>query len=199
MDADRDVTGMLNQVARGQVDVHPELVAAVYAELRTIARAHMRGQRRDHTLQATALVNEAYMRLVGGSKLDWDSRGHFFHAAAEAMRRILVEHARRNGRLKRGGALKRLPANVLDLAAASDSTETLALDEALQRLEERDPSMARLVQLRFFTGLDVEETAQVLGVSVRTVKREWAYARAWLYRELQDPGDESEPLHEGEA
>ena len=198
MDAAHDVTALLNQVARGGDAVRAELIATVYAELHRIAGAQMRGERRDHTLQATALVNEAYLRLVGETPLDWDSRGHFFHAAGEAMRRILVEHARKRGRLKRGGGLNRLPASVLDLADEHDPAETLALDEALARLEQRDPSMARIVHLRFFAGLDVEETARVSGVSVRTVKRDWAYARAWLYRALRDTTsvDDPEPKDE---
>jgi RNA polymerase sigma factor (TIGR02999 family) len=138
-----------------------------------------------HTLQATALVHEAFMRLSPNSQ--FANRAHFFKAAAEAMRRILIEHARSKGRVKRGGGDKnRVPLNVLDLAAAPDSHDILAFDEAISRLEEEAPLAASVVRLRFYAGLSVDETAETLGSSPRTVSREWTYARAWLFRFLEE-------------
>ena len=158
----------------------------MYEQLKTLARQRMASERKDHTLQPTALVHEAYMRLVGQVDLPWESRAHFFFAAAQAMRRILVDHARSHGNLKRGGGRRRLPANVVDLAAHQPSSEILALDEALTRLETVSPGVGEVVRLRFFGGLSIDETAAALGVSPRTVKRDWTYARAWLNRELGD-------------
>src|SRR5262249_19377511 len=152
-----------------------------------IARRRMSAERHEHTLQATALVHEAYLRLLGddGAALAWSSRAHFFSAAAEAMRRILIEHARGRGRVKRGGGRKRGPVDVIDLASAENPEDILALDAAICRLEERDPQAARIVRLRFYAGLSVEEAAEALGISPRTVKRDWAFARAWLYEQLE--------------
>jgi RNA polymerase sigma factor (TIGR02999 family) len=161
------------------------LLPAVYAELRAAARAQLRHERPDHTLQATALVHEAYLRLLGAASPTWNDRQHFFRAAAEAMRRILVEHARSRARLKRGGNPIRVSLTDVDSAAENDPAEILALDAAMRRLEEEDPTAADIVRLRFFTGLSVEETADMLDLSERTVKREWAFARAWLYEELR--------------
>jgi RNA polymerase sigma factor (TIGR02999 family) len=161
-----------------------KLFPAVYAALRTAARAHLRSERSDHTLQATALVHEAYLRLLGGAYPSWNDRQHFFRAAAEAMRRILVEHARARARVKRGGNPIRVELTDVDSAAVHDPVEILALDDAIRRLEEQDPAAADIVRLRFFTGLSVEETARMLDLSERTVKREWAFARAWLYGAL---------------
>ena len=160
------------------------LFSAVYADLRAAARAHLRSERSDHTLQATALVHEAYLRLLGGAYPAWNDRQHFFRAAAEAMRRILVEHARRRARVKRGGNPIRVSLTDVDSATQHDPAEILALDAAIRRLEEQDPAAADIVRLRFFTGLSVEETARMLEVSERTVKREWAFARAWLFDAL---------------
>ena len=161
------------------------LLPVVYDELRTLAAAQLRRERRDHTLQPTALVNEAYMRLLGAERPSWDDRGHFFRAAAEAMRRILVEHARRRGRLKRGGDRVRVTLSGLGADDEPDAEEILALDDALRRLEEQDARTADVVRLRFFAGLSVEETARALDLSERTVKREWSFARAWLYAALR--------------
>jgi RNA polymerase sigma factor (TIGR02999 family) len=138
-----------------------------------------------HTLQPTALVHEAWLRLVGAPVQDWNSRGHFFMAAAQAMRRILIERARQKSRLKRGGDQQRVPLEELDLAERADSETLLLVEEALQRLAQEDPVKARLVELRFFTGLSNEEAARVLGVSAPTAKRYWAYARAWLFQEIE--------------
>ena len=160
------------------------LFPAVYAELRAKARAHLRYERSDHTLQATALVHEAYLRLLGGAYPNWNDRQHFFRAAAEAMRRILVEHARGRARVKRGGNPVRVTLTDVASLTQQDPAEVLALDDAIRRLEEQDPTAADIVRLRFFAGLSVEETAAMLDVSERTVKREWAFARAWLFNAL---------------
>ena len=160
------------------------LLPLVYDELRALARVHLRSERPDHTLQATALVHEAYLRLLGGQHLPWNDRAHFFRAAAEAMRRILIEHARKRGRVKRGGDRVRVRISGVHLGVEQDPDEILALDEVIQRLDEQDPRTADVVRLRFFAGLSVEETAKALDVSARTVKREWSFARAWLYRAL---------------
>lgn len=181
-----------NEITRVLADLHGRddetvlggLIPLVYDELRFLASAQLHQERPDHTLQPTALVHEAYLRMLGGQSIPWANRSHFFRAAAEAMRRILIEHARKRGRVKRGGGRPRLPMNVLDLAAEQDSTEILALDEAIRRLEEQDARMSQVVRLRFFAGLSVEDTAMALEVSERTVKREWTFARAWLYRAL---------------
>ena len=164
------------------------LLPLVYGELRALARAHLRNERPDHTLQATALVHEAYLRLLGGQDPPWNDRAHFFRAAAEAMRRILIEHARKRGRIKRGGNQVRVRISGVHLGTEQDPDEILALDEAIRRLEEQDPRIADLVRLRFFAGLSVEETAKALEVSERTVKREWSFARAWLYNALREAG-----------
>lgn len=162
-----------------------ELLPLVYEELRALARRRMALESTEHTLQTTALVHEAYVRLAGSGERRFGNRAHFFHAAAEAMRRILTEHARRKGRIKRGGGARRAPINVLDLATTPDSEQILALDEAIGRLEQEMPQAAAVVRLRFYAGLSVEEAAEALGISVRTVHREWTYARAWLFRCLE--------------
>lgn len=183
-----DVTRILYAIEYGDAKAAAELLPVVYDQLRKIAQQRMVGERAGHSLQATALVHEAYLKLVGDDAdgLRWANRGHFFAAAAEAMRRILVDHARGKGRLKRGGQNVQLSMSVAALGSDDEnSEEILALDEALRRLEKQDARMARIVSLRFFAGLGVEETAQALEVSVRTVKRDWATARAWLFRELQ--------------
>ena len=173
--------------AGGSADLKA-LLPLVYDHLRAMAGRHMAGERRDHTLEPTALVHEAYLRLVGREPLAWTSKAHFYAAAAEAMRRILVEHARARKREKRGGAWQRVPVDVADLAAHHDPEKILALDDAIRRLEEVDARNAAVVRLRFYSGLTAAETAQALGLSERTVKREWCYAKAWLVRALG--GDE---------
>lgn len=181
-----DVTRILHAIEDGDARAGDKLLPLVYDQLRRIAQQRMSQERPDHSLQATALVHEVYLRLVGEEDVQWANRAHFFAAAAEAMRRILVESARSRGRLKRGGDRKKMPLNVIDLAAENDPGEILALNDALDRLEQQDPRMAKLVMLRFFSGLSVEETASAMQVSPRTVKREWAVARAWLFRELNE-------------
>ena len=161
-----------------------ELLPLVYQSLKQLARQRMASERAGHTLQATALVHEAYLRLAGAKDVRWAGRAQFYHAAAEAMRRILVEHARSRGRIKRGGGAKRVPVNLLDLAEDGDREEILALDEAIRRLEEHTPEIAAVVRLRFYAGLTVAETAEALSIGRRSVDRAWAYARVWLFREL---------------
>ena len=165
-----------------------ELFRLVYAELRSLARRRMAEERAGHTLQATALVHEAYLKLMGGDDAPWQDRRQFFFAAAEAMRQILIDHARARSGLKRGGGRKRVPLSVVDLAADDQIPEILALDEAVSRLEKESPDVAAVVRLRFYAGLSVGETAEALGISPRTVKREWTYARARLFRELGSDG-----------
>lgn len=186
------VTALLRQPRQAGHGVADELLVLVYDHLRRIAQQRMNEERADHTLSATALVHEAYVRLVGGAQTDWQGRAHFFAAAAEAMRRILIEHARARAARKRGGdadgrPAQRIPLSLVDLAQSDDPDQILMLDEALVRLEKEDPDAARVVHLRFYAGLSGDETARLLGVSPSTVDREWAWARAWLYRELAGP------------
>jgi RNA polymerase sigma factor (TIGR02999 family) len=187
-----DVTRILSAIDGGDPRGAEQLLPLVYEELRKLAAARLAQEKPGQTLQATALVHEAYLRLVcPESKQQWDSRGHFFAAAAEAMRRILVEQARKKARLKRGGDLQRVAHHYSEIAMASpDSTETdtLALDEALTRLAEQHPEKARLVQLRYFAGLTVDQAAAALGISPATADRQWAYARVWLLREMSEEG-----------
>jgi RNA polymerase sigma factor (TIGR02999 family) len=184
--AGRQVTRILEE-AGGNADAARNLLPLVYDELRKLAAARMNAEREDHTLQATALVHEAYLRLVGGRELNWVNRAHFFSAAAEAMRRILIEHARAKLGPRRSGGRGKLPIDVVDLARMDDPEQILSLDEAISRLESEDAFAARVVQLRFYAGLTVEETAKALESSVSTVKREWAFARAFLFRILNEP------------
>lgn len=180
-----DVTRLLHEAAAGKAEAARELLPLVYRSLHDLAQRRMRGERRDHTLQATALVHEAYMRLVNGQNIAWDSRAHFYAAAAEAMRRILIEHARRVGAKKRGGGLKRDIASVADLADEEAVGEVLEIDAAIEALRRDDPRAASVVHLRFYTGLSIDETAAALGLAPSTVDREWRYARSWLLRKLQ--------------
>lgn len=180
------VTEILSAIQRGDPRAADQLLPLVYQELRRLAAQKMAQESPDHTLQPTALVHEAYVRLVGtGPEQAWDSRGHFYAAAAEAMRRILIDDARRKQSLKRGGGRAR---RQFDEQVApqqpDDPTDLLALDEALKKFAASDPETARLVELRFFAGLSVEQAAQALGISERTAKRNWSYARAWLRREM---------------
>ena len=185
-----DVTPLLLAWGAGDQSAGERLLPAVYAELRRQAARAMRRESSEHTLQATALVHEAYLRLVDQRRVVWRSRAHFFGVAAQVMRRILVDHARERRAAKRGGGLPPLALGDADAAAApaaEQGVDVLALHEALERLAALDPDQARLVELRYFGGLSIEETAEALGVSPATVKREWAIARAWLRRELSAP------------
>lgn len=180
-----DVTQILERVEKGDGKAAEELLPLVYEELRKLAGARMAQEAAGHTLQPTALVHEAWLRLVDGPPQDWNSRNHFFMAAAQAMRRILIERARHKGRLKRGGDQQRVALEELDIATNADSDTLLLVEEALDKLAQADPVKAKLVELRFFTGLSLEEASQVLGVSTPTAKRYWAYARAWLFQQIQ--------------
>jgi RNA polymerase sigma factor (TIGR02999 family) len=180
-----DVTQLLDAAAAGNRNAAAQLLPLVYDELRKLAAARMSAEASDHTLQPTALVHEAYLRLVGPEDQNrWDNRGHFFAAAAEAMRRILVEAARKKARLKHGGN-RRVDFENIEPEAPSERDDLIALDEALTRLAEEDPQAAQLVELRHFSGITLAEAAQILGISPRTADRVWAFARAWLHREIQ--------------
>ncbi len=181
-----DITRILDNIQSGDQQAANDLLPIVYEELRRIADAKMRHEKSGQTLQATALVHEAFLRLIGpDDETKWDSRGHFFAAAAEAMRRILIEHARSRNAAKRGGKFERVELNEACLAQSNDSELILAIDDALTKLAQDEPEIAKVVKLRYFTGLTIEQTAAALGLSDRTVKRHWTYARAWLQRELE--------------
>jgi len=179
------VTQLLVDWGNGNRAALDQLVPLVYRELRVLARRELRRERPDHTLQPTALVSELFVRLVSQHHASWQNRAHFFGVAAHLMRRILVDHARAHLATKRGGELSRVTLADAELAGPALDLELLAIDRALIRLEELDPAQARLVELRFFTGMTVEETAHVLGWSPRTVKREWRLAKAWLFGQLK--------------
>jgi RNA polymerase sigma factor (TIGR02999 family) len=190
-----DVTRLLDAIGRGEPRAADELLPMVYDELRQLAAQRLAAERPGQTLQPTALVHEAYLRLVAGNPArDWDGRGHFFAAAAEAMRRILVEAARRKQRTKHGGGRDRLDLNVVQAeAAVEDPREDLvALDTALTQLAAEDPQAAKLVELRHFAGLSIAEAARAVGISPRTADRVWAFARAWLHRALTDTAADPE-------
>jgi RNA polymerase sigma factor (TIGR02999 family) len=180
-----EITRILSAIEQGDPHGAEQLLPLVYDELRKLAAAKLAQEKPGQTLQATALVHEAYLRLVDADRAGhWNSRGHFFAAAAEAMRRILVEKARRRQRVKHGGQRKRIDLDGLDLAAPSADVDLLALDEALTKLAVQDSRRAELVKLRFFAGLTMPEVAQVLGISLATAERWWTFTRTWLYAEL---------------
>ena len=186
MNAMSDVTRILEQIDAGDPSAAERLLPLVYDELRKLAAARLAHEAPGQTLQATALVHDSYVRLVDAERPpQWNSRGHFFAAAAEAMRRILVEQARRKQSLKGGGGLERIELGDIAAPESQSPVDLLDLDEALQRLEQEEPDKAQLVKLRFFAGLPLEEAAQALGVSPATAKRHWVYARAWLYGQLK--------------
>ncbi|HEU4509773.1 MAG TPA: sigma-70 family RNA polymerase sigma factor [Pyrinomonadaceae bacterium] len=178
-----NVTQLLRQWSDGSGEALERLIPIIYEELRGRAAGYLRRERPGHTLQPTALVHEAYLRLAGAQDVPWQNRTHFFAIAATLMRRILVEHARKKAASKRGGAEIRLTLDE-NLAGADKGIDLLAVDQALERLAAIDAQQARVVELRFFSGLSVEESAEALGVSPRTVKRDWSVAKAWLHREL---------------
>ena len=185
LDVMSDVTGILSAIEQGDPSAAEQLLPLVYDELRKLAAERMAQERPGQTLQATALVHEAYLRLVDTEKAQhWNSRGHFFAAAAEAMRRILVEGARKRGRLKRGGDRQRLDLDALQLSVQGATDELLALDEALSEFAQTHPAKAELIKLRYFAGLTVAEAAQALGISTSSADLHWTYARAWLYRRI---------------
>jgi RNA polymerase sigma factor (TIGR02999 family) len=180
------LTRLLSEVGAGNPQAAREVIPLVYDQLRKAAQKQLAGERTDHSLQATELVHEAYLRLQRSAPVSWDSRAHFYVAAAEAMRRILTEHARKRGRRKHGGGLRRIPLSAADLADSADPEEIVSVDEAIRRLEKRDRRLGRIVRLRFFVGLGTEEIAELLRLSDRTVRRDWNFARAWLRKELGD-------------
>jgi len=183
-----DVTSILSAIEQGDPRAAEQLLPVVYDELRKLAAQRLAREAPGHTLQATALVHEAYLRLVGsGAPSRWDGCGHFFAAAAAAMRRILVEQARRKMRLKRGGGRRREPADLDALLAGDPAQEVLALHEALEQLAAQDPVKAKLVEMRFFAGLTLQQAAECLGISPSTADRAWRYARAWLYAAMAGP------------
>ena len=184
-----DITHLLKGWRDGDASARDRLVAVLYPELRALADRQLRGERSNHTLQPTALVNEAYLRLAGLERMDWQDRGHFVHMAARVMRGILVDHARRRQSAKRDGG-RQVTLTGLDLAAPeAGDVDALALDAALARLEQLDPDKARVVELRYFGGLTIEETAEAMASSPATVKRQWQAARAWLFAALADTGE----------
>lgn len=190
MDDTRDVTDILREASRGNRDALDRLMPLVYRELRGLATRQLSAERSDHTLQTTALVHEAYLRLVDQSRVEWQNRAHFFAVASQAIRRILIDHARAHGRVRRGSGVPRLSLDdALGVPGLEVEEDILALDAALLRFTEIDPLRARIVELRFFGGLTHEEIAQVLAMSVSTVERHWRFARAWLFRELARVGD----------
>jgi RNA polymerase sigma factor (TIGR02999 family) len=181
-----DMTTLLVRASEGDSRAADELLPLVYGKLRALAAELMQRERVDHTLQPTALVHEAYLKLIDQTRARWEDRAHFFSVAAQALRRILVDHARGHARVKRGGARTKMQLDEGLIAAYEQTIDLLELDDAMDRLAEQDGQRARVVELRFFGGLTIEEAASVLDVSTRTVERQWRYARAWLYRELSD-------------
>jgi len=179
-----EVTALLHRIADGDEEGMQRLIPLVYGELRQLAARQLRGERPDHTLSPTSLVHEAFLRLTGHAPVSWDSRSHFFRVAAQSMRRILVDHARRRTAQKRGRQNQITLDTGLEESLPSSSSDILGVDEALERLALLDARQARVVELRYFVGLSIEETAEVIGASVATVKRDWMVARAWLQREL---------------
>ena len=181
-----DVTLILEKIEKGEQNASDELMRLVYAELRAMASARLSKERAGQTLQATALVHEAYLRLVQGDARQWNSRGHFFAAAAEAMRRILIDRARHKKSLKAGGNYKRIELPEIASTGSEGQLDLLALDEALQRLERKDPRKAQLVKLRFFAGLTNKQAADALHITASTADADWAYAKCWLRAEMAD-------------
>ena len=186
-----DITLLLQQVGHGEKSAADQLLAAVYDELRRLAASKMAHEAAGHTLQPTALVHEAWLKLVDAPAQSWQNRAHFFGAAAEAMRRILIDRARRKGRQRRGAGAEHLDADALEIASPAPDDQLLALNDALDRFAVLEPQQAELVKLRYFVGLKIEEAAEVLGISEATAKRWWVYARAWLFSEINSsPGGE---------
>lgn len=181
----KDVTQLLDNWGKGNANALEELMPLVYRELHRLADSYLRRERQGHTLQATALINEAYLRIIDQDRVSWQNRAHFFGVAAQMMRRILIDHARAHQYAKRGGGAQKLTLDeALCLPQQERDLDLVALDDALNRLDEIDPKQSRIIELRFFGGLTIEETAQVMGISTPTVERGWRLARAWLQTEL---------------
>jgi RNA polymerase sigma-70 factor, ECF subfamily len=185
MESSTDVTALLSELTKGNPEADPALIPLVYNELRRMAGGYMRRERTGHTLQTTALVHEAYLKLCGQHSVAWQNRAHFFGIASQVMRRVLIDHARAHIRDKRGGGRESIPLDEALVFSPERSADFVELDAALQRLASFDARQARVVELRFFGGLTVEETAETLGISPKTVKREWSVAKAWLHGELK--------------
>jgi len=195
-----EITVLLKKVAEGDRDAAGQLVPLVYDELRRLAARCLRRERPDHTLQATALVHEAYVKLMGQRDVRWQNRAQFFALASQLMRRILVDYARARRRAKRGGGQEKVSLDEVLLVSPDRTDELLAVNESLSRLEKFDPRQARIVELRYFSGLTAEEAGEVLGVSAKTVKREWNMAKAWLYGDLKERhGDDAGQLGENQG
>jgi RNA polymerase sigma factor (TIGR02999 family) len=194
-----DVTRILNAIERGEDKATEELLPLVYEELRLLAAKKLSQEQTGHTLQATALVHEAYLRLVGDDSAGWDNRGHFFVAAAEAMRRILVEHARRKKSRKRGGGRARVRLDELTLSITGPSDDIVAVNEALDKLAAREPDVANIVKLHYFSGLTLDQVAELQGIGRRTAVKYLAYARAWLHREISATDASHPPSVSGEG
>lgn len=188
----QDLTQLLLAWSRGDQSALEQLLPLVDAELRRLAHAYMRRENPDHTLQTSALINEAYLRLIDQQRVSWQNRAHFFGITAQLMRRILLDHARAHARAKRGGGARLVPLDEATLVSEQKAADLIALDDALQTLERFDPRKSRLVELRFFGGLSNEEVAEALDMSLRSVEREWRKARAWLYQALAEK-EEGEP------
>jgi len=185
MEQEQNITILLREWSGGDREAMDGLLPLVYNELHKQARRYLRRERQDHTLQTTALIHEAYMKLIGQKNVEWESRNHFFAIAAKMMRRILVDHARTRHRDKRGGDDVKLQLDqAMNVAVDEQNVDLIALDDALNRLEKLDPQQARVVELRYFSGLSLEETAEALNISRATAARDWAMAKAWLHREL---------------
>ena len=189
-----DVTRILSAIEQGDPHAAEQLLPLVYDELRQLAAQKLAQEKPGQTLQATALVHEAYLRLVGTDRVQrWDSRGHFFAAAAQAMRRILLNQARDKKRLKRGGERRRVDLDQVEIALDTDDEQMIAIDDALTQLAAEDPGAAQLVNLRFFAGLTLKDAADSMGLAFRTAERQWAYARAWLYARLRQEDRQGSP------
>jgi RNA polymerase sigma factor (TIGR02999 family) len=184
--ATSELTGLLDDWKHGDPAALRKLTPLIYDELRRIAHRYAQGERNGHTLQTTALVNEAYLRLAGGETPDWQNRAHFFAVTAQVMRHILIDHARRRRYLKHGGDAQQVPLEEASLMADERAAELVTLDEALEDLARLDPRKTRVVELRYFGGLSLAETAESLGISLMTVRRDWRAAKAWLFRRMTD-------------
>ena len=181
-----DVTRILDAIGRGDAKAADELLPLVYQELRKLASHKMAHEPPNQTLQPTALVHEAWLRLAGNEEVQWDGRAHFFAAAAEAMRRILIDNARRKRAARHGGGQQRVNVDDVEVTVPMPDEELLAVHEALEKFAVQDPQKAALVKLRYFAGMTIDQAAEILGISAPTAKRHWAYARAWLFREIQE-------------
>jgi RNA polymerase sigma factor (TIGR02999 family) len=184
MTSEHEISMLLSRVKTGDRSAEIQLVPLIYQDLRAMARSLLRREHRGHTLQATALVHEVLMKLLCGAVVEWQDRGHFFSLASRQMRRILVDHARSTKATKRTGGLRRLPLDAVSLATEENWTDILAVNRALDRLASIDPRQAQVVEMRFFAGMSLEEISEALNVTSRTIRRDWAVARAWLYGEL---------------